>query len=504
MKSMQIGTLNDLHGGRVAKEPEKKPKIRSVKFNVVMNMILTSSSFLFPLITVPYVSRVLGPSGTGIVAWAQTFVSYFSLVALMGMNVYGVRECAKVRDDRIKLTQTARELIIILLVSTSLVYVTFLVSMVLIPKTRENIPLMLVFSVAIWLASCGMEWFYQAIEQYGYITVRNIALKMLGLILMFVFVRKPSDYIIYGATVVVGSYGSNVFNILRLRTYIDIFQRGTKSKLHLRRHFKSMSMFAVSSIASGMYSQIDMLLMGFFGSNVVLGLYQLVVKIKNLCATAVNSVSGVMLPRISYYEATGDHKKTVRLIGKNLNFLAIVSLMLISILIICSKPIILILGGPQYVEAQSALMLVSFVMLFSSTNLVLSQYMVAEGREKQYAVINVLGLIMGITAGCTLIPLLGINGAAVSVCIGEIVTLVIRCWVLRSLVKEVRPYLDFGRIFLCAIASFAVAACAAYYVMALNVIVQILIDFTVFALVYGLGLLMVHEKFIYSVLNRSK
>lgn len=481
----------------------KRPKIRSVKFNVVMNMILTSSSFLFPLITVPYVSRVLGPSGTGIVAWAQTFISYFSLVALLGMNVYGVRECAKVRDDRAKLTQTARELVTILLISTTIVYAVFIVSIFLIPKTRENIPLMMVFSIAIWLASCGMEWFYQAIEQYGYITVRNIALKLVGLILMFVFVHRPSDYIVYGVTVVVGSYGSNIFNILRLRAYIDIFKHGPKPKMNLRKHFKSMSMFAVSSIASGMYAQIDMLLMGFFGNNIALGLYQLVVRIKNLCTSAVNSVSGVMLPRISYYESRGNHEKTVQLIGKNLNFLVIMSLMLISILIIGAKPIILILGGPQYVEAQSALILVSFVMIFSSTNLVLSQYMVARGQERQYAAINVLGLIVGIVAGCTLIPLFGINGAALSVCIGEIVTLIVRCCVLRALVKEVRPHLDFGRIFMCAATSFVATACAAHYMRAMNVIMLVLIELIIFGLVYGLGLLIVHEKFIYSILKRK-
>lgn len=487
----------------MAEESGKRPKIRSVKFNVVMNMILTSSSFLFPLITVPYVSRVLGPSGTGLVAWAQTFVSYFSLVALMGMNVYGVRECAKVRDDRAKLTQTARELIVILLVSTAIVYAVFLVSIFLIPKTRENIPLMMVFSIAIWLASCGMEWFYQAIEQYGYITVRNIALKLLGLILMFAFVHKPSDYIIYGVTVVVGSYGSNIFNILRLRTYVDIFRRDPRAKMHLRRHFKPMSMFAISSIASGMYAQIDMLLMGFFGSNVAVGLYQLVVKIKNLCTSAVNSVSGVMLPRISYYESNDGHEKTVRLIGKNLNFLVIMSLMLISILIIGAKPIILVLGGPQYVRAQSALVLVSFVMIFSSTNLVLSQYMVAGGREKQYAAINVLGLVVGIVAGCTLIPLYGINGAAVSVCIGELVTLVVRCWVLRRLVREVRPYLDFGRILLCATVSFAATAGVAYYANSLNIILLTLIELITYSIIYAVGLIISKEKFVQSLLKKN-
>ena len=482
----------------------KQLKVHSVKFNVVMNVILTTSSFLFPLITVPYVSRVLQPAGTGIVSWAQTFVSYFSLVALLGMNVYGVRECAKVRDDRAKLTQTARELITILLVSTSVVYAVFLVSIFLIPKTRENIPLMMVFSIAIWLASCGMEWFYQAIEQYGYITVRNIVLKFVGLILMFVFVHRPSDYVIYGATVVVGSYGSNVFNILRLRKYIDIFSRDTKPKMNLRRHFKPMGMFAVSSISSGMYAQIDMLLMGFWGSNVALGLYQLVVKIKGICCTAVGAVSGVMLPRLSYYESKGDHSQTVKLLSKNLNFLVLMSQMLICLLIIGAKPIILILGGPQFVGAESALILVSFVILFSSANVALSQYMVASGKEKQYATINVLVLIVGIIAGCTLIPWLGIDGAAISVCIGELVTLIVRLCVLRDLVKEVRPLLDFGRILICAAIAFAMTAWVARYITALHVIVQVLIDFAVFSAIYGCGLTVVKESFVQSMLRKKQ
>ena len=105
----------------------KQPKIRSVKFNVVMNTILTTSTFLFPLITVPYVSRVLGPDNNGIVSWAFTFVGYFSLVALLGFNMYGTRECAKLRDDREKLSVVVQELLVILICSTTVVYVAFVV-----------------------------------------------------------------------------------------------------------------------------------------------------------------------------------------------------------------------------------------------------------------------------------------------------------------------------------------------------------------------------------------
>lgn len=155
-----------------------KPRIRSVKFNVLMNMILTSSSLLFPLITVPYVSRVLSTYGTGAVAFAQSVVTYFSLVALLGISSYGVKACAQVRDDAAELSQTVKELLIILTCSTTLVFAVYLLCIFLVPKMYVQKELFLLFGVALWLASFGVEWLYQALEQYEYITIRNVAIKL--------------------------------------------------------------------------------------------------------------------------------------------------------------------------------------------------------------------------------------------------------------------------------------------------------------------------------------
>lgn len=477
---------------------EHKPKIRSVKFNVLMNMILTSSAFIFPLITVPYVSRVLEPSGTGIVAWAQTFVSYFSLIALLGMNVYGVRECARVRDDRAKLSQLVQELSTILLISTSVVYVVFLVSIFLIPRTREDISLMLIFSVSIWLASCGMEWFYQAIEQYGYITVRNIALKFVALILMFAFVRSSEDYRIYGITIVISGYGANIFNILRLRKFVDF---SLHRKLNLRRHLKPMMSFTVSSISSGMYIQIDMLLIGFMCSNVVIGLYQLVIKIKTLCITAVNSVGSVMLPRLSYYESKGGHEQTTRLIGKNINFLFVVSMALIAVLIVGAEPIIMLLGGKDYVGATTALRLIAPTMLFAATNSILSQYMVARGKEKIYAAINFFGLICAIMLDAILIRSFSLNGAAIGVCLCELITLIVRLFVLHGFVREVRRHTDIVRILLAASIAFGASCVIPFFVYGLNSFIMLLSEACVFGFVYLMLLILLKENLICSILK---
>lgn len=485
----------------MAENGTRRPKIRSVKFNVVMNMILTSSSFIFPLITVPYVSRVLGPSGTGIVAWMQTLISYFCLVAVLGITTYGVRACAAVRDNREELSQTAQELGAILLISTSIVYAVYLGMIFIIPKTRENLTLAFIFSIGIWLSSCGFSWFYQAIEQYGYITVRNLAFKVIALVLMFLLVHTSADYVLYGVTTVVGGYGSNVFNLIRLRRYVDFKPH---RKLDLRRHFKPMVSFTVSSISSGMYSQIDMFFAGFFVSNAMLGLYQMVVKIKNICYSAVNSVGSVMLPRISYYEAKGGHDNTRRLIGKNINFITMMSLAIMIIFIVGAEPLISLLGGHQYLGGCTALRIISPVLLFSALNTTLSQYLVARKREKEYAAVNFAGLVFGIIFCSVLIPLFGINGAALGVTLCELSALILRCCLLRDFLKEIKGETDIFKIVIATVCAFAAMAAVRIMGAEWGPFPLLVAECVALAVVDGGLLLLLRESFVMSVLPWGK
>lgn len=398
-------------------QQSRKPVIRSVKFNVLMNIILTTSGFLFPLITVPYVSRVLGPANNGIVSWAFAFVGYFTLVAMLGFNMYGTRECAKVRDDPEKLSVVVQELLIILMCSASIAYIVYLAFVFCLPRTKEQLPLMLIASVLIWLSAFGAEWFYRAIEQYEYITFRNIAFKLIALISMFIFVRHTDDYLTYAIISIIGSAGSNVLNILRIRSFVT-FSR--KYKMNFRRHFKGMFAFSVSGITSGMYGQIDMLLVGFFVSNYAIGLYQLVFKIRNLCTSAGSAVTTVMLPRLSYYTATdSNQQKATGLMAKNMNFLLMLGLSIITALVICAEPIIAILGGNDYLGAAPTMRISAPIVLVSSISAMLSQYMIAADHEKSLTITNVVGLALAVACECALIPLMGISGAALGLVITE-------------------------------------------------------------------------------------
>lgn len=184
-------------------------KQKSLKLNFIMNAILTMSQFIFPLITFPYVSRILLPVGTGKVSFATSLISYFSMFAQLGIPTYGIRACAKVRDNREKLTRTAQELLSINIVMNVISYGVLVFALLFIPRLQEDRTLYFVVSATIFLTSIGMEWLYKALEQYTYITIRSIIFKFIALIAMFLLIHKQEDYVIYGGISILASSVNN-------------------------------------------------------------------------------------------------------------------------------------------------------------------------------------------------------------------------------------------------------------------------------------------------------
>lgn len=191
-------------------------KQKSLKLNIIMNMLLTMSSFIFPLITFPYVSRILLPEGTGKVSFATSLISYFSMFAQLGIPTYGIRACAKVRDNREELTRTAQELLIINLIMSVVLYIVFFGAILLVPRLHNERNLYVIVSCTIILTSIGMEWLYKALEQYTYITLRSVLFKFIALIMMFLLIHKKSDYLLYGGISIFAASASNIFNFINV------------------------------------------------------------------------------------------------------------------------------------------------------------------------------------------------------------------------------------------------------------------------------------------------
>lgn len=344
---------------------QKNIKIRSVQFNFIMNAILTVSSFIFPLITFPYISRTLLVDGSGKVNFATSVISYFTMFASLGIPTYGIRACARVRDDREKLTKTTQELIIINLFTSAITYVVFFILLFTVDRFYQDKTLLTITSVSIILNTLGVTWLYSALEQYSYITIRNIVCKLISIVLMFIFVHDPSDYVIYGVIAVLASGGSNLLNFINLRKYISLRPVG---HYNFKQHLQPIFVFFATSVAVSIYTNLDTVMLGFMTDDTQVGLYSASVKVKTLLLAIVSSLGNVLLPRLSVYIHDNDYQKFRETLSRVLNFLLLITIPLTIFFTLFARDSIVFISGEAFAGATLSMQLLMPTVFFNALN----------------------------------------------------------------------------------------------------------------------------------------
>ena len=236
----------------------------SIKKNFILNVLLTLSGIIFPFISFPYVSDVLGPEGTGKVDFATSVVAYFALFAQLGIPTYGIKICAKVREDKKLLSKTVAELLMINVFMTAVAFIVFFPALYLIPKLAAERILLVIVSSTMLFNAVGIEYLYKGLEQYSYITKRSIAFKFIALVSMFLLIKSESDYVVYGAITIFASSASNIMNFIHSRKYVSFNSLG---KLNFRRHIRPVSLYFAMSCATTIYLNLDRVMLGFIGSD---------------------------------------------------------------------------------------------------------------------------------------------------------------------------------------------------------------------------------------------
>ena len=399
-------------------------KIRSVKFNLIMNAILTLSGFIFPLITFPYVSRILLPEGTGKVDFATSVISYFSLFATLGVPTYGIRACAKVRDNKTELSRVVQELLIINLSLTLVVYIMYIWAVINVDRMNSDKTLFIVMGSSILFTTLGVEWMYKGLEQYSYITIRSVLFKFAALILMFLFVHRKEDYIIYGGITIFAGVGSNFLNFINLKKYIYL----RPVRLYdFKRHVKPVIIFFAMSVATTIYTNLDKVMLGFMTTDIEVGYYGAAVKIKMILATIVSSLGPVLLPRATYYIEHDKTKEFKEIVKKSIRFVWVLSVPVTTYFILFSKESILLLSGEAYLGSVMPMQIIMPTVIFIGlTNAIGIQILVPLGKEKYVFISEVIGAIINLVINASLIPQYGAAGAAFGTLIAEFAVLVVQ------------------------------------------------------------------------------
>ena len=409
-------------------------KTNSLKFNIVMNVLLTLSSFLFPMLTFPYVSRILGPEGIGKVSFAQSIITYFTLFAQLGIPSYGIRICAQNRDDQEELSRIVQELTIISLVMTAIVYGALLVSVEMIDRFRNEKLLILISSASILFGSLGMEWMYKGLEQYAYITTRSLIFKVISVCLMFALIHAKEDYIIYGTISVFASSASQLLNLIHARKYIRLKPCGG---YHFARHWKAVGVFLAMSCATTIYTNLDTVMLGFMTTDADVGYYNAAVKMKIILVAMVTSLGTVLLPRASYYVKNHQSEEFCKVLTKSFRFVAMVSLPAAVYFILFAKQGILFLSGEDYLAATAPMQLIMpTIALIGFSNVTGMQILVPLGGEKYVLYSEIAGAAVDIVINALLIPTMAASGAAIGTTVAEIVVLCVQCFFIRKHYKR--------------------------------------------------------------------
>lgn len=410
-------------------------KQHSIKYNFLMDLILKVSTIVFPMITFPYVSRVLSPEGLGRVSFAVSIISYFQLFASLGIPTYGVRLCTKYRDDRPKLSKAFQELLIINSITTCISYIVFFIAIFSVNRFKEDSLLLLITSANVLLSTIGVPWLYTAMEQYKYITVRSLIVKVISVIALFLLVHTEKDYIIYASITVVGTAGSNIYNMFYSRKFVSWKPIGG---YEIIKHLKPIFILFAMSLAGSIYTHLDTLMLGFMMNDVEVGYYTAAVKMKGLLISITVSLGGVMLPRLSYFLQNGYKDQFNQMSAKAFNLIWYVSLPLVLFFMMYASETIVVLSGEAYIRAVPAMVAITpTVFLISATNMMGYQILIPSLKEDKVLISVIMGALIDTIANFILIPSFGALGAAIGTLLAEFGVFIVQIYYLRHYFNEV-------------------------------------------------------------------
>lgn len=465
--------------------------IHSGKYNLFMTYILQAANFLFPLITYPYVTRLLGAESLGTVSFTNSISNYFAAIATFVLTSYAVRTSARIRNDKKELSNTVGELFTANVVTTVLAVFLYIIVVLLVPDFREQWSYMQLFGISFMTDCLGMGWLYTALEKYTYITIRTITFKFISLLCMLLLIHNTEDGLMYAAILAGSNVCTNIMNYIYAQKSVHFEIKRNRAFFV---HYRYTKWFFVQSVAFTLFSNTDVTMLGLLGSRLQTGNYEAALKIKLLLSALVSSLGNLFLPRLSQYLKEENMNAYWHTIYKSLRYNSFISLPLIGYFLLESNVIITFLCGNEYAYAGNILkILVLTVFLIGFSTVTGIQILLSMNKEKNLLCSIVVGTGINLVMNWLLIPCFyGVGAAAATVC-SESAVLLTQILFLRKMKIEI-PILSLSG------KPFSGTAAAVLTVLALQMWIpmdgfyEIIVTAMVFGTVYAMVLLMLKDE----------
>lgn len=432
---------------------------KSLKKNAAYNFVKAFMNLAFPLISFPYASRVLMPSGIGKVNFINSFIDYFVLLAGLGIGSYATREAARIRDNKNLLNTFSSQILTINAISTIISYAILAITFLLTPKLREYKVLLVICSTKILFSATGVTWLYAAEEEYRYITIRSAIFQAFSLIFLFTFVRKPEDYTLYAMMGVISNVGSNICNFLYARKFISI---RLTLKVNLKKHFRSIMIFFGESCASKIHTALDSVMLGFMLNDMSVGYYSAAQKIKVLVTQMITSITGTLTPRSSWYLEMNDKKGYRQMVQKAGNVACFFSLPAAIGIMAIARPLIMFFSGEAYLPALPSMLILAPSVVTGSISSFLFNVILTPNRLEKYTLqAQIIGSSLNVLLNAIFIPFWGVFGASLSTMIVELTIMVVMMIHARKYLKGSKIFSSFlqalvGSLFMAVVVGLAI------------------------------------------------
>ncbi|QEL00352.1 flippase [Olivibacter sp. LS-1] len=388
----------------------------TIKKNAFYNILLSISQILFPLITFPYISRVLGPVGIGNVSFVDSVTQYFILAAALGIPIYGVREIAKSKGNPEKRSQVFSELLIIHLSTTALAVSLYVGIFFTSSHFEVYRPLFYLGAGALFFQSLAIEWLFQGLEEFPYITKRTLVVRAFSILAIFLLVNKPGDEVWYYGISCISVLINVLFNI----TYAKRFVHLRRSRNIFKKHGKALLYIFSLGLVTSVYTVLDTALLGFLSTPAQVGYYATSARLIKLVVMIFVAFSTVLIPPLSKAFHEANEQSANLLLEKSFGYTILLSVPASIGLYIVAPMVIKLYAGSQFIEAVKSLQILAPSILFISlSNVFGMQILNPTNNERLFFKAAIIGMLISLLINFSLIPFLGQVGAALSSVITE-------------------------------------------------------------------------------------
>lgn len=471
---------------------------KSITKNYIYNLTYQILVVILPLVTTPYLARTLQSEGIGIYSYTLSIMEYFMLAGSLGISLYAQREIAYKADNIKERSKIFWEIILLKTITMIISIISFYI---IFARTGEYALYYKLLTLQLIANVFEISWFFQGIEEFKKTVSKNIVVKLVSVLCIFIFVKSPEDlvkyYIIYAC--------STLFGNISLWVYLPkVIEKIELKKLNILKHLKPTIALFIPQVATQIYTVLDRTMMGTMISNMSeVGYYEQSQKIIKILLTVVTSLATVMIPRMAKTYINGEAKKLEQYLEKSFNFVLILSIPMILGIISVSQKFVPIFFGPGYDKVITLINITSpIVLIMGLNNVIGSQYLLPTKRQKEYTIAVVVGAIVNFILNLLLIKKYTSVGASLATILAEIVIVLIEIFIIRKEFKVTKLLKMSVKYIFAGILMFGVSVLIGQFIN--KNLISIIAQVGVGALVYFGILLILKDEFLKTILDKIK